>query len=92
MKNKIDISREISKRTGYRMSDINIVLTSMNDVLQDFVENGEECRIGFLTIGTKTISEKRGYDNFNFQEYVREEHVMPYAKIGETFKRKFREK
>lgn len=92
MKNKSKLASEIAKDTGYSVSDVDQVLSSLINVLESNVLSFEDCKLGCITFGVKKTPARSGKNPLSGEAFEAPEHYIPYVKLGKGFKNKFKEK
>ena len=89
MKNKKDIIRRASDKSGFTRTDMTVALEAFIDAISDFVIEGEEVMLfGFCKIIPELVGD-REIHNLNgdgVEKMIIPAHKVPRVKFSDTFK------
>lgn len=91
MRNKEDIVKDVSNKTGLSLTQTRVVINSLLDLITTELESGEFVRFtGFGTFGVKEISptKARNFSNGEFVDVPKRK--APFFKAGDVLKRRVR--
>lgn len=88
---RMDIIREIAKKTDYAVAPVTEIVDALLDTMKEHVINGEDCRVGYLTLGNKMTARRVGKSPKTGEPFDVPEHSVPYVKLGPTFKKEYKE-
>lgn len=89
-KNRVQIIREVSHETGYANADVTVVVDTLMSILKQNALDGNECKIDYLTIGSKVKEAHTSRNPKTGESIDVPERLMPYAKLGSGIKKEFK--
>ena len=89
MKNKKDIIRRASDKSGFTRTDMSVALDAFIDAISEFVIEGEDVMLfGFCKISPELMPERIVHDlnGDGTEKMVIPAHNVPRVKFSDTFK------
>ena len=91
MRNKEDIVKEVSNKTGLSLAQTRVVINSLLDLITTELELGGSVRFtGFGTFGVREISSTKARNFSNGELVDVPKRKVPFFKAGDALKRKVR--
>lgn len=80
--NRSELARRVAARGGYKIGDIEDVLSLYEDEIVAALEQGEEVKVGkLMKIIQKDVPEKKAWDGLNTRSFIRPAKIVPKVRL-----------
>ncbi len=85
--NKRDLVREVARRVYMTISDVDLVIDTMNEIMVEELNKGNDfCMNGYYTMKVYHVGERGGYDAIRGKPIVKPARMMVRAQTGQRLK------